>query len=113
MNTLKRNQQVFYFKNYIGEQPILDSDGNETGEYTKTFGNLTEGKANISPNAGTVNPDMFGADISYSNVMCMDNCPFNEHSVLWVGISTNDPFNYVVKRISKSLNSYLIAIENV
>ena len=42
MNNLRRNTRLIYYANYIGESPIIDEDGNETGETEAKYTEPTE-----------------------------------------------------------------------
>ena len=52
---------------------------------------------------------------------CDTDCPINENSVLWIGISpfssdpnvADIPHNYTVQRVAVGLNSILYAVKKV
>jgi len=113
MQTLKRNQTTYHYKTYTSMSAIVDSDGNETGEYTYTYGTLTSGKAYISASTGASAEEMFGENLNYDKVMIMKSCPFNEYAQLWIEAPTNGAFDYKVVKIARSLNSVTVAIQKV
>jgi len=113
MQTLKRNQTTFHYKEYVSTTPIVDGDGFDTGEVTINYGSLQTGKAYISASSGTVNESMFGENLIYDKVMIMKSCPFTEYAQLWIEASTTGAFDYRVVRIAKSLNNVQVAIRKV
>lgn len=114
MRCLVRNKQKFYYALYQGEQQITDSDGNLTGQYAISYGDITEYNGNISPANGYVNFEMFGGTKDYTHIICCEkDCPIKENSALWVEIPTTEPHNYIVRAVSKSLNSVNLAIRRV
>lgn len=142
MRCLKRNKVPFYFSLYLGEEPILDEDGNESGEYKAAYSEPAQMRANISPASGNTQSEQFGKSIQYDKVIVTDdlNCPIDEHSILFVDSipsdmlcdefgqplltesdvplqveneSGNIPFDYIVKKVARSLNSIAYAISRV
>lgn len=115
MKTLARNKQKIYYANRTTEEPILDEDGLMTGDDQFGYTTPEELKINVSPASGAIVLQAFGVTEQYDKVLITDdlNCPLDEHSHLWVGIETALPYNYVVTRMSKSLNSVVIALTQV
>lgn len=125
------------------EHAILDENGNETGEIIPHYRKATVMYANISPATGQSNTEQFGSLDTYDKVIvtCDISCPIDEHTVLFVekkpaytDVTTHvvtesnalfaddeiDPvtysqpkYDYIVKRVAKSLNSISIAIRKV
>ena len=100
MKLMKRNLKPVHYCLYKGREPLLDDDGNETGEYqVNMFGNLE----------------------SYDKVLITDdtNCPIDENTLLFVdkepefGNDGNPLCDYRVRRVAKSLNSISYAISKV
>ena len=142
MKCLKRNKQKFWFCNE-GKVPTIcyDANGNLTGETITTYGEVQEMSANVSPATGVYRTEEFGSIENYDKVILTDdmNCQITEKTVLFVDkepafasvstyIWTTDiqgrrrllPFSlpvptydYVVWRVSKSLNQVAIAIKKV
>lgn len=101
----------------------MDEWGNETSEYDPRYSAPVEAYGNISParNADTVS--MFGMDLNYDKtlVMCPADVPIDEYCVMWVDTmpvlgedgKTSTPFDYVVRRVARSINSVTIALSRV
>lgn len=121
MRTLERNKTSFYYALYLGKEENIDADGNATGTYTILYSNPVECKGNISASSGSVQVEQFGNDLQYDKVIVLDdvNVPIDENSVLWVDKEVehdkygNPVFDYVVKKVARSLNSVSFAISKV
>lgn len=131
MKTLKRNKTKFYYALYAGKKRFVDENGNTTGEYIITYTSPIRAYANISPASGETTAQQFGRDIQYDKVAVMDSVVpgIDEYTVLWIDTmpqlspdgtlaidSTGKiitPYDYVVKKIAKSLNSISIAVKKV
>ena len=126
-----RNRVKFFYALYENRVPITDEYGNITGEYEVLHGNPIEFFANVSAAQGEATTRMFGDNESYDKVIVMDNesPSLDIYSVLWVdtvplldntGALALDesgkvitPYDYIVKKVAKSLNSVSIAISKV
>jgi hypothetical protein len=125
------------------KEAILDEDGNETGETILHYEEAVEYSANISPATGQAQTEYFGTIDNYDKVIFTrdTDCPIDENTVLFVEkapeyteIQTHEiiegnalfaddevvtvtyrqpKFDYIVKRVAKSLNGVLIAISKV
>lgn len=121
MRTLERNKRTFYYALYEGKNENKDENGYGTGTYSVVYSAPIECKGNISPSSGMVQEELFGKDVQYDKVVVLDNVnvPINEESILWVDKaveydeSNNPLFDYVVKKIARSLNSVSFAISKV
>lgn len=116
MRCLKRNKSRFFYKTYLGETPILDDDGYKTGEYEQGYSDPVETYANISPASGSTYTEMFGRDVSCDKIIVTDelDCPISESSLLYIDrLPTEGEADYVVSRVSKSLNSISYAVKKV
>lgn len=121
MKTLERNKRDFYYATYIAKEENKDENGYATGTYTILYSDAVKCKGNISPSSGIAQTEMFGNDVSYDNVLVLDNVniPIDENSVLWVDKPVehdkngNPLYDYVVKKVAKSLNSVSFAISKV
>lgn len=122
MRCLSKNKSKFYYALYGKKTEIFDAYGNRTGEYAVTYGYPVESFGNISAARGETQSRQFGESVEYDKVIVLDtpNTPIDEYSVLWVDkypkiendVSTV-PYDYVVKRVARSLNSVAIAISKV
>ena len=121
MRCLERNKRPFYYSLFKGNEDILDENGFKTGEKKPTYAAPVKMKANISPATGQSEKEQFGNVKDYDHVIVTDdiNCPIDEETVLFVEVSpsfTEDGVplhDYIVKRVSKSLNSISYAIAAV
>lgn len=114
MRALNRNKQKIYYANYVGETPILDENGLETGETEITYTDPKEAWVSISASRGSANVELFGTDINYSNTIVTDeDFGIDEHSVLWIDAEPTKPHNYIVVLVAKSINSFSYAIRKV
>lgn len=115
MKALARNKQKIYYATRTAQEPALDENGLMTGEDQFGYTTPEELSINVSPASGAIVLQAFGVTEQYDKVLVTDdlNCPLDEHSHLWVGVETSSPYNYVVSRISKSLNSVVIALTQV
>lgn len=123
MKCMSRNKTKFFYALYEGKTPITDEYGNVTGEYDVQHGKPTEFYANISAAKGETQTRQFGENESYDKVIVLDSdAPsIDEYSILWVDVipklkedgATDTPYDYVVKKVAKSLNVTLIAISKV
>ena len=118
MKALKRNQRTFWYCLYGQETELTDSDGYYTGETEIGYGQPVECKANISPATGQSNVEMFGNLTDYDRVIVSDDTtlPIDENTVLFIDKTpTNgaDGYDYIVRRVAKSMNSVAIAIQKV
>ena len=132
MKCLLRNKTKIYYASYIGKEEITDDYGNKTGQYDYTYGDPQIMYAYVSPNVGEMEIRRFGEILSYDKTIVLDNYSkylINEQSRLWVDITPElddkgalaldkngkviTPHDHIVKRVSNSLNSAVIAIERV
>lgn len=116
MRDLCRNRQPVWYAQYLGEQPILDEDGYETGNTAPAYSEPVKAMLNISPATGDTENQLFGTFADYTHtVATVREFPFDEQTVMWVGVLTGEPYNFKVVRVAKSLNGWLFALkaENV
>lgn len=119
MRCLNRNKRPFSYALYEGREAVTETDewGNviETGEYTVKYSNPVSSCGNFSPASGSMTAELFGGNEGYDKVLTLDNpnCPIDEYSILWVDADTTQTYDYVVKKVARSLNSVSIAISKV
>lgn len=131
MRCMTRNMTPFFYALYDTKEPILDEYGNESGEYEVRYHKPERSKANISAAMGETNTRQFGEDEAYDKVIVIDkpDTPIDEHSVLWIDtlpelteygeLARNEigevitPWDYVVKKVARSLNSVSYAVSKV
>ena len=159
MRLVKRNLRPIWYSLYTGRQPVVDTDGNETGEPEITYSDPVMLMCNISPASGMIQSEIFGRIEDYDKIIMTDqmDCPIDENSVLWIetcpipdpepepepqaeeeteeetnpnagneGEQGTDPepasddeeeelppYEYIVRRVAKSLNHISYAISKV
>lgn len=143
MRTLNRNKRSFWFCLFAERIPIIDEYGNQTSESIVRYGTPTKMCANISQATGYSQTEQFGNLDNYDKVIVTDwmDCPIDENTVLFIGkqpefgeavtidytpsntllgedtatpVTVEVPlYNYVVRRVAKSLNSISIAVRKV
>lgn len=117
MRLVKRNLKSVWYCLYNGRVPVIDGDGYETGETEVSYSDPVLLKANVSPATGQAQSEMFGTLEDYDKVIITDdmNCPIDENSVLYVDREPDqsNQYDYIVKRVAKSLNHISIAISRV
>ena len=116
------NKTAFWYCLYTGVAQMLTvSDGYKTGEKGLVYAEPVKMEANISAAKGYSEAEVFGTDLQYDRVIvtCDMDCPIDENSVLFVDktpafdAAMNPVFDYVVKRVARSLNVISIAIAKV
>ena len=116
MRDLERNKTKIYYAMFDKNEPIIDEDGNDTGEVRPTYFAPVELHINVSPALGESATRQFGTTIDYDRtlVSCDTTLPINEQTVFWIDeTDTIKAFDYTVKKVAKSLNSLLIAVKKV
>lgn len=143
MILMDRNKRTFSYCLFDTEVPIYDENNDETGETQVTYEEAVSVRANISAATGSSQIEQFGNFISYDKVIVTDDVdiPINENTVLFVDkepeykeivigtetvideetqqeiqkdVTIKLPlYDYIVKRVARSLNSVSIAISKV
>lgn len=96
-----------------------DDDGDDYGE-SVAYEEAVQMYANISPATGQTQIEQFGNIENIDKIIVTDDmsCPIDENTVLFVDkepetVDGVPVYDYIVKRVSKSLNSISIAIRKV
>lgn len=121
MKLLKRNLSTIHYCLYDKSEPILDDDGNETGEDKITYSEPVEFECSVSAATGYSATEMFGNLENYDKTLITDDmdCPIDEHSVLFVDKEPEFDtdglpiYDYIVRRVAKSINNISYAIRKV
>ena len=131
MRCMSKNKVKFFYALYERKEAIKDDYGNTTGEFEVIHGNPLEYSANISAAKGETQTRQFGENEVYDKVIVADNTvpPIDEYSVLWIdtmpqldetGVLATDetgkvitPYDYIVTKVARSLNSVSIAVSKV
>lgn len=121
MRCMERNKRTFWYCLYDHKEPIIDEDGNETGEEQIVYKPAQSLRANISAASGSSQVEQFGNLAGYDKVIVTDDtsCPIDENTVLFIDKApAHDEdgkplYDYMVKRVARSLNSVSIAVTKV
>lgn len=121
MRSMERNKVDIWYALYQDKVPILDDEGNETGEYQTGYSNPVKFRIRVSPNKGSAGDEVFGKSLEYDRVMntADHSFPIDEYSILWIDIipeikedgTTDTPNDFTVVRVAKDLNEWLFAIK--
>lgn len=121
MKVMERNKRTFWYCLYDRKEPIIDEDGNETGEEQIFYKPAQSLRANISAASGSSQVEQFGNLAGYDKVIVLDDtsCLIDENTVLFIDKEPEYDddgkplYDYMVKRVAKSLNSVSIAATKV
>ena len=121
MRCMERNKRTFWYCLYDRKEPIVDEDGNETGEEQIVYKPAQSLRANISAASGSSQVEQFGNLAGYDKVIVLDDtsCPIDENTVLFIDKEPEYDedgkplYDYMVKRVAKSLNSVSVAATKV
>ena len=138
VRALTRNKRAFAFCLLeSANAAVVDENGNRTGEYIPVYKEAVAMCANVSPASGYAETEQFGDLTDYDHVIVTDwlGCPIDESTVLFLdkapeyrtvtvetadGVDTSETetvqiplYDYIVRRVSKSLNSVSIAVSKV
>lgn len=121
MKVMERNKRTFWYCLYDRKEPIIDEDGNETGEEQIVYKPVQSLRANISAASGSSQVEQFGNLAGYDKVIVLDDtsCLIDENTVLFIDKEPEYDddgkplYDYMVKRVAKSLNSVSIAVTKV
>lgn len=120
MRCLEINKRPFWYALYSGTVDVYE-DGYKTGEKVVSYAAPVKCYGNISPASGSSVVEQFGTNERYDKVIVLDTdaAPqIDEHTVLCVDIEPSYSggqlvYDYVVKKVAKSLNHVSIAISKV
>ncbi len=123
MRCMRRNKVKFYYALFDHREDTVDEYGNLAGSPKVFHGDPIFCKANISPAKNVDVVQLFGTDVNYDKVIVMDrpDIPIDENAVLWVDTlpvlddegKTETPYDYIIRKVARSLNSVTIAIAKV
>lgn len=116
MRNLNRNRRTIYYALRTGDVPIIDENGNETGESAPAYSVTTPLRCNISAATGYDAVQAFGNFTEYTRTVCVADasCPMNEESIVWFGVDPAvESHNYIVVRKADSKNGILYALQEV
>ena len=103
------------------KEPVKNEEGHETGDTRVVYKEAVKRRDNVSAATGSAQVEQFGNFISYDKVIVTDDltCPIDENTVLFIDKSPeydddgNPLYDYIVKRVARSLNSISYAVSKV
>ena len=116
MRTLKRNKRPVAYAFYDGVREITDSSGNYTGEYEVSYTSPVKTLMNVSGGRGQADIALFGLTDTFSRTATTEDLEtnFNNETVFWVeNDPDNDPFDYRVVAVSRTINQVVLALAEV
>lgn len=122
MKIMERNKRPLWYLLYDRKAPAVDAEGNETGEEIIVYKPAVALRANVSPASGASQVEQFGNLAGYDKVIVTDDmsCPIDENTVLFVDkkpeyreADGKPLYDYIVKRVAKSLNIIAYAVTKV
>lgn len=120
MRNLKKNSKKIWYSNYSGKIPILDENGDKTGDYESGYTVPISFLATLSASRGNAYADMFGTNIDYTRTLStVEKLPIREESLIWVnepamnpdGTVDSESADYSVTGIAEGLVGVVIALK--
>ena len=120
MRNLKKNSKNLWYSNYSGKVPILDENGDKTGDYESGYTVPVSFWATLSASRGNAYADMFGTNIDYTRTLsAAEKLPIKEESLIWVsepamnpdGTVDSESADYSVTGIAEGLVGVVIALK--
>lgn len=114
MRCLRRNKTPFWYALFREKERVK-------GGHRPIYEDAVRMTGNISPAKGAAYAEPFGSDLQYDRVIVLDDpkCPIDENTILFIDVepSRNTDgdyiYDYVVKKVARSLNSVSIAVSRV
>lgn len=121
MRVMERNKSAYWYLLYDRKEPVKNEEGHETGDTRVVYKEAVKRRDNVSAATGSAQVEQFGNFISYDKVIVTDDltCPIDENTVLFIDKSPeydddgNPLYDYIVKRVARSLNSISYAVSKV
>lgn len=114
MRTLELNKIPLWLVEKQSQEPLLDDDGFETGEFSPSYSTPTQVNLQMYPAIGKIKDDLFGKDAMLDMISVSTDVILTKDSLLFeVEPSGNydTTFTYSVSKILKSLNGYAYGLE--
>lgn len=120
MRNLKKNTRKLWYSNYNGNIPILDENGDETGDYDSGYDAPVLFFGSLSASRGNAYADVFGTNLDYSRTLStVENLPIKEESLIWKsepganadGTVDKESADYTVAGIADGLNGLVVALK--
>ena len=120
MRNLMKNTRKLWYSNYSKKNPILDENGDETGDYSNGYSRPVPFYATLSASKGAAYADMFGTNLDYSRTLSTtENLPITEESLIWVSVPSlkkdgtvnDEAADYTIAGIADGLNELVVALK--
>ena len=121
MRDCKKNSRKLWYSNLLGNEPVLDENGDETGDTKPVYGIPIPFMASVSPGKGNAYADVFGTNLDYTrSIFTTQKLPITEESLIWCGsmpiINSDNSFDwktadYTVAGIADGLNQLVVALK--
>lgn len=120
MRNLKKNETKLWYSNYGKGNPILDENGDETGDHDSGYGSPVSFFATLSASKGNAYADVFGTNLDYTRTLStVQKLPITEESLIWKsepilnadGTVDKESADYTVAGIADGLNELVVALK--
>lgn len=121
MRNCKKNARYLWYSNFQKNEPILDENGDKTGEYSSGYMNPVKFDASLSGSKGKAYADIFGTNLDYTRTAStVEMLPITEESLVWYqtepvmkadGTVDENTADYTVAGIADGLNGIVIALK--
>ena len=121
MRNCKKNTRHLWYSNFQENEPILDENGDKTGEYSSGYMNPVKFDASLSDSKGKAYADIFGTSLDYTRTAStVEMLPITEESLVWYqtdpvmkadGTVDENTADYTVAGIADGLNGIVIALK--
>lgn len=120
LRNLKKNTKKLWYSNYGKGNPILDENGDETGDYDSGYSSPVCFFATLSASKGSAYADVFGTNLDYTrSFSTIKKLPITEESLIWIsepilnadGTVDKESADYTVAGIADGLNELVVALK--
>lgn len=115
MRDIEKYKRLIYYSAMTAETPIVDADGNLTGEHAYGYGAIVPLNINVSPPSGAIITKAFGKTINCDRLLfTCRKLPITPESVFWIDdLETNKPHDYEISGISDGMTATIYAVKKV
>lgn len=120
LRNLKKNTIKLWYSNYSKDIPILDENGDYTGDSDNGYGPPVLFFASLSASKGNAYADVFGTNLDYTRTMStVEKLPITEETLVWRsepvvntdGTADKESADYAVAGIADGLNGLVVALK--
>ena len=115
MRCLARDTQKIFISLYESREEVKDKQGRYTGDIAVVRSEPISLVCNVGAAVGSSQIEVFGQLLDYDKTVLIDNTDFeiSETAVLWIENSTDEPYDYIIKRIARTPNFTALAVSRV